>query len=870
MGERPISLDPALTDLLFDEADVGFCLLGPDGTVLRANREWLRSTGYTRDQVLGEKFVELFPGTRGVTIEMHALAHAGRRVNVPRHDQHIGGRETWWEGSIDPVPMEGGTGLLITARDVSPATSAALRESEQRYRSLFESMSEGHALHELIVDGSGRAVDYRFLEVNAAFARLTGLDAGKVIGRRVKELIPDIEPDWIERYGRVAATGVSERFEAEAAGLGRWYEVYAYRPAPGRFAVSFADITERKAVQAELARAHERAAFLARFPEENPDPVLRLASDFTIVYANQAARAALAPLSMLEVGRRAPPEISGGAREAVHLGARGHAEVQCADKFYSISFVPVGTEVNVYGHDITTRRRAEEALRDSEHRAMVRAAELDAVLDTVPAAVWIAGDRRGDRIDANRFGSELLRRPRGSNVSVSAARDERPTNFRSAKDGVEIPVDELPMQTAARYGREIRDYDFDLVFEDGTVRHMLGNATPLRDERGEPQGSVGAFIDITGRKNAEDALREASRRKDEFIGMLSHELRNPLAPIRNSIYLLRLAAPGSEQAVRAQSVIERQTDHLTRLVDDLLDVTRIARGKVELRRERVDLRDLVRRTADDFRSTMEDRGITFGMTLPDTKLWADVDPTRITQVIANLLHNAAKFGRRGDEVMLSLRNLEADAEIRVDDTGIGIDPALLPSIFEPFVQGERTLARTEGGLGLGLALVRGIVELHGGKVHATSGGPGKGTTFVVHLPPVPCGVEQDAPTTAAMLEGPRRRVLVVDDNLDAADSLADVVRMLGCDVVVAYDGRAALDAMQANPLDVVLCDLGMPGMDGYDVARALRTSGFGDVQLIAVSGYAQPEDVRKAIEAGFDGHVAKPPTPAEIERLLSK
>ena len=206
---------------------------------------------------------------------------------------------------------------------------------------------------------------------------------------------------------------------------------------------------------------------------------------------------------------------------------------------------------------------------------------------------------------------------------------------------------------------------------------------------------------------AEESLREANRRKDEFLGMLSHELRNPLAPIRNSTYILRHAEPGTEQARRAQSVIERQTEHLTRLVDDLLDLTRIGRGKIELRRSRVELREVVLRAAEDYRLLLDDRGVTFHTALPDAKVWADIDATRVTQVVGNLLHNASKFTGRGDEVRLSLTVDRDDAEIRVQDTGAGVDAALLPHIFDPFVQGERTLARAEGGLGLGLALVKG-------------------------------------------------------------------------------------------------------------------------------------------------------------------
>jgi signal transduction histidine kinase len=372
-----------------------------------------------------------------------------------------------------------------------------------------------------------------------------------------------------------------------------------------------------------------------------------------------------------------------------------------------------------------------------------------------------------------------------------------------------------------------------------------------------------------GLEAAHAALRDASRRKDEFLGMLSHELRNPLAPIHSAVHVLERAEPSSNQAARARSVIRRQAQHLARLVDDLLDVTRIARGKIELRRNRVDLTDVVRRAAEDFRTLVEAPGLVLGVSVPATPLWCDADPTRVTQVLGNLLHNAAKFTSPPGEVTVTLAATGADAaELRVRDTGAGIDPALLPRIFDPFVQGARPLAGSDGGLGLGLALVKGIVELHGGSVAARSDGPGRGAEVVIRLP-LAAATAPEAPAPAAPHPSAPRRILVVDDNVDAADTLSDLLRMLGHAVDVAYDGPSALARAQAVHPDVVLCDLGLPGMSGYDVARALRAAAAPPARLLAVSGYAQPEDVRRAAEAGFDGHVSKPCDVAVIEQLIA-
>jgi signal transduction histidine kinase/ActR/RegA family two-component response regulator len=372
-------------------------------------------------------------------------------------------------------------------------------------------------------------------------------------------------------------------------------------------------------------------------------------------------------------------------------------------------------------------------------------------------------------------------------------------------------------------------------------------------------------------REAVDKLREADRRKDEFLGMLSHELRNPLAPIRNALYVLQRAEPGAPQAQRAREIANRQVTHLARLVDDLLDVTRIARGKIELRREALDLAALARRTAEDHRALMADRGLALSVDVAPGSLLVSGDATRLTQVLGNLLSNAAKFTPAGGRVTLAVRAERGAAAVEVQDTGIGIDPALLAAVFDPFTQAEQTLARSEGGLGLGLALVKGLVELHGGEVAAESGGPGRGACFRVLLPLLAeRGRAAGGTGAAGAREGTaRRRVLVVDDNRDAAESLAQLVELFGHDAVVAYDGPSAVERVRARQPDVVLCDLGLPGMDGYEVAPALRAAGAGAARLIAVSGYARPEDVRRARDAGFDGHIAKPPDPDEIERLLA-
>jgi len=391
-------------------------------------------------------------------------------------------------------------------------------------------------------------------------------------------------------------------------------------------------------------------------------------------------------------------------------------------------------------------------------------------------------------------------------------------------------------------------------------------SVPMR----EPDGSTlwdGYVMDVTERNRAEEAIREANRLKTEFLGVLSHELRNPLAPIRNSIYLLDRAPRDGDLAQRAKDVIRRQTDHLTRLVDDLLDVTRISRGKIELERERIDLREIVARTCDDHRGLFEGRKIELRLEQCGP-VWVDADATRIAQVGGNLLQNAAKFSREGGTVTVGLCLVNGDAELRVRDDGMGIPADLLPRIFEPFVQAASGLARTKGGLGLGLALVKGIVELHGGSVRASSEGTGRGSELVITLPSTP-QARPSVPASAAHLPTRSIEILVVEDNVDAAQTIAEVLRMEGHRVHIATDGLSGIMRARELKPEVVVCDIGLPDMDGYEVARELRRdAALRSTRLIALSGYAQPEDRERAREAGFEAHLGKPAPLDELKKIV--
>ncbi len=383
--------------------------------------------------------------------------------------------------------------------------------------------------------------------------------------------------------------------------------------------------------------------------------------------------------------------------------------------------------------------------------------------------------------------------------------------------------------------------------------------------------------DITDRQRAEaererllSELQGADRRKNEFLAVLSHELRNPLAPVRNSIYIMERAAPGSEQSRRALRIIDRQVQHLTRLIDDLLDINRISSGKVRLQREVIALNAIVRGAADDLREMFDQSGIHLEVSVPGDALLVRADRTRIAQVVGNLLQNAAKFTPRDGWTRLSLCARDGEAVIEVRDSGPGLETDLQPKLFTSFVQGERTIDRSRGGLGLGLALVKGLVELHGGTVAAFSEGVGKGALFVIRLP---LAVDDTVASLAAASPSGRRcrRVLVIEDDADSATSLEEALELGGHRVALAFSGAEGLEKARTMLPDIVLCDVGLPEMDGYEVARAIRADPrLRATLLVALSGHALPADVERSEEAGFDRHVAKPLGMEQLEELMAE
>ncbi len=379
-----------------------------------------------------------------------------------------------------------------------------------------------------------------------------------------------------------------------------------------------------------------------------------------------------------------------------------------------------------------------------------------------------------------------------------------------------------------------------------------------------------AIRDITDRKRIEDELRDADRRKDEFLATLAHELRNPLAPIRNGLQLIRMAEANGiiEQA---RSMMDRQLTQLVRLVDDLLDVSRVTSGKLELRHARAELRTVIDAAVETSRPAIESESHKLIVDIPSEPIWVNADTTRLAQVVSNLLNNSAKYMHRGGQIRLTVRCEDDVAIVSVADDGIGIPPAMLIKVFEMFTQVDRALEKTTGGLGIGLSLVKGLVEMHGGTIEARSEGEGRGSEFIVRLPiELSTNHNDEPPNSEEHDRSPYSRILVADDNVDAANSLGKLLELLGHDVSTAYDGLQAVEVAETFHPQMIFLDIGMPKLNGYEAARCIRAKAWGqDAVLIALTGWGQEDDIKKSLDAGFDHHFVKPLEISVLRQVLA-
>jgi PAS domain S-box-containing protein len=497
-------------------------------------------------------------------------------------------------------------------------------------------------------------------------------------------------------------------------------------------------------------------------------------------------------------------------------------------------------------------------------------AEFRRLLEKLPAAAYTC-DREGMITWFNRHASQLW----GREPRLHDPVDRFCGSFKLFhEDGRPMRHDECWMALALRDRREYNGHEVVIERPDGQRLVALAHANPIWHESGELLGAVNVLVDISERKRSEERLREADRSKNEFIAILAHELRNPLAPLRNAVTILTRAAASAADREWAVSVIRRQAKQLTRLVDDLLDLGGIANDKLELDRKPVDMADVVAAAVEISRPLIDERGHTLRLELPARPLLVNGDLMRLAQVVSNLLNNAAKYTQPPGRISLTAEQANAEVVLTVRDTGIGIPADMLSRIFDMFTQVDRSLERSRGGLGIGLTLARRLVALHGGAISAHSDGPGKGSCFTVRLPlasqPGRPASAEDGDDRAAGNALPLR-VLVVDDNEDAAESLGLLLGFAGSQVRKARDGLGAVSVADEFRPQVVLLDIGLPKMNGYDSARQIRRRPWAkEVLLVALTGWGQEADRRRSKEAGFDHHLVKPVDIAQLTTLLQQ
>nr|WP_017297035.1 PAS domain S-box protein [Nodosilinea nodulosa] len=881
--------------------------------------------------------------------------------------------------------------------------SLALRDSEHRYRTLFESMDEGFCICEMLFDADGKPVDYRFLEINPTFETLTGQQ--QVVGKTALELSPDLDPFWIETYGRIVLTGEPQQFEHEAPIMDRWFDVSAFaigEPQSHRFAILFTDISDRRKVERERERflavgsdlqvitgsdgyfqwaspTFERvlgwtaAEMVGRpwvefvHPDDRPKSVGETDSlfrgDKTLAFENRyrhkdgsyrwflwnaqpyladqvvygaaiditdlkqteealrqretelrlVTNAVPALITFIDADQRyrfnnqgyedwfgqSTEDIYGKhikdvAGEAAYEQVRPYVErvlagqqvtferaVQFKDgsnRYLSVTYVPrVSDQGQVEGfvaliNDISDRKQAEAALRQSEERYRY-------LVESIPQLVWTA-NAEGAIIDVNQrwsaFTGLTLDQIKTQGWQAVVHPEDAPIlgqNWAAAQ------------QTGTNYQAEGR-----MRRADGVYRWHLHQAVPLRTAQGQVSKWFGTATDIEDQKQLEHqrsqllkqeqaaraAAEAASRTKDEFLAVVSHELRSPLNPILGWATLLQRGTLDATKTQQALAVIERNARLQTELIDDLLDVSRMLRGKLEINASTVHLAATIRAAIDTVRLAAEAKSIQLDTCLDDDIGLVSGDATRLQQVVWNLLSNAVKFTPAGGRVEVRLaRGANHQAEIIVTDTGKGIVPEFLPLIFDYFRQADSATTRQFGGLGLGLAIVRHLVELHGGTIEAKSPGEGLGATFTVRLPTLPTqpdsSSEAQPKDLSPGLQG--TRVLVVDDDTDTRNFVTFLLEQAGAKVVsvaTAVDALAALG--QAQP-QILVSDVGMPEMDGYMLMRQIRAlpaEAGGQVPAIALTAYARESDQNQALAAGFQRHISKPVQPAALIQAIAE
>ena len=795
----------------------------------------------------------------------------------------------WTQNKGKIVYDSKGTAIKVFAAtiDISERKRAeeTLRESEEKYRTLITFTNQGFAICQLIRDESGNAVDYRYLEINPSMERILGLK--NVVCKTRNEIFPDRIGTEMPFYARIDVTSAPVVRQDYKSIDGRWYDVSSYSRDVDQFVVFFDDITERKQAEEKVRDAaqlieyhnHKLNTIIQSLPhglviyDINANPIFYNEQALK-GYANAIEKKDI-PFAQ-RVQAMGPMHKDGGsaATEEMPIKRALKGEVvrdleMCYTSrsgervWVSSTTAPI---INGDGEineavatyvDITERKHIEEALRNSEQRLRLATQSAEMYtweLDISTGEIKFSGDVK----------------------SIVGFTYTEHDDILSHIDRYTVPEDGVrhkeALQRTMKGGGDLHAVNRVINPETGEIVWIETHATLIRSSGGSPQRVVGIARNITESKRTEEALRlseqkalalvceleKADKNKNQFIGVLSHELRNPLAAISAGVQMLYITQD-ENQTAKTKEIINRQMNQLCILVDDLLELTRITQNKIKLKKEHIYLGETVKNAVDDMRLAYEKKGINLKTRIQVKPILLSADPVRVTQVIGNILMNALKFTQENGEVWVALRTEENNAVIRIKDNGIGISPELLPRLFTPFTQADNSLDRSSGGLGLGLSIVKGIMDLHEGSVKAYSKGLGKGSTFEIRLPLTTEG-NLVTENRASDISGKKTlKLLIIEDNRDFADLLSAMLSTIICHVDIASDGIEGIKlAKQIRP-DVIFCDIGLPGMNGYDVAKNIRIDdSIKDTRLIALTGYAGEEDTELILQAGFDKHLAKP------------
>ena len=801
-------------------------------------------------------------GVRRDHFETVRVAKDGRRVDV----------------SLAVSPIRDAEGHIVGASTVAREITARKRSETERAR-LVETLSLALAAADLGTWEWDPATD--LINLSSRAAEIYGLPPAQTYAREWMRGL--IRSDHRDLAREAAARAVRERVEYDIEyplESGVWVAVrgrgvYDTGGSLTRTLGIVQNVTDRKRAEAELRQSEERHRLLVT---ATSDVVYSMSADWTEMQpleGRQLVHSNAAPLrNWME--KNLPPAEHARVRAAIRQAVSNKETFELEHLVvrpdgtpgWTLSrAVPIldfaGDIVEWFGtaRDVTAQKHSEEELARVTVESERQRRLYETILSATPDLVYVF-----DLAHRFSYANEALLAMWGKTWDQAIGRtflDLGYEPWHASKHDEEIeqvvatkrPVrGEVPFTGTG--GRRIYDYIFVPVFGAG----------------GDVEAVAGTTRDITDRKRMEEELRDTDRKKDDFIALLAHELRNPLAPIRNGLQVLRLASGDIDAIAQARAMMDRQLSHMVRLIDDLLDVSRISRNKMELRCERMLLADVVSTAVETARPMIEAAGHELKISLPPRPIFLDADPTRLAQVLSNLLTNSAKYTERGGKIHLSAERRNGELVVTVRDNGIGIPATSLASIFDMFSQVDRSIERSTGGLGIGLALVKGLVEMHNGKVTAESPGEGGGSTFTVRLPLIE-GRQGPATLGSADPERqrPARRVLVVDDNRDGAASMAMMLRLMGDEVRTARDGIEAVEMAESFRPEVILMDVGMPRLNGLDATRHIRSHEWGkSITIIALTGWGQDNDQQKSLEAGCNGHLVKPVTLSDLQKLLAE